>query len=244
MPKIHRAVGLTRSKLAGLAAALMLVNTGCLANLTVYPISADIGPGQEATTLQVLSKSPQTQYVRVGVKRILNPATPRETEVDVDSQQGLVVSPDKFALPAGATRTVRLISLATPQQEEAWRVYFEPVASLSEDEAPATQNAQVNLNLVWGVLVRLRPAVAQPQLARSADGSQLLNPGNVRLGVLKVGHCTPACRWQQIDRSVYPGEALMLPAGMSGGVVRVEYRDSAATPTTADLPAGASTPKN
>ncbi|MBI3311253.1 MAG: fimbrial protein TcfA [Serratia liquefaciens] len=242
MSKLNRLAGFPRCKLVALTVSLILVSTGSLANLTVYPISKDIGAGQEATTLQVLSKSPQTQYVRVGVKRILNPATPRETEVDAASQQGLVVSPDKFALPAGATRTVRLISLATPQQEEAWRVYFEPVASLNDDDDKA-QNAQVNVNLVWGVLIRLLPAVIQPKMARSADGKELLNQGNVRLGILKVGHCTPACRWQQIDRSVYPGEALVLPAGMSGGVVRVEYRDGAATPVTADLPAGASTPK-
>ncbi|CAI1978987.1 putative fimbrial protein TcfA [Serratia quinivorans] len=234
---------LTPSKLTGLAGVLMLISTCALANLTVYPISKDIGAEQTATTLQVFSKSPQTQYVRVNVKRILNPATPLEKEVEAESQQGLVVSPDKFVLPAGATRTVRLITLVTPLREEAWRVYFEPVASLGDEDPDKSQKAQVNVNLVWGVLIRLLPAVAQPLLARSADGAQLLNQGNVRLGVLKVGLCSPVCRWQQIDRSVYPGEALMLPAGMSGGVVRVEYRDSAATPVTADLPAGASTTK-
>ncbi|RSV86547.1 fimbrial protein TcfA [Klebsiella aerogenes] len=232
---------ITAFRITGLAALLMAVSTASLANLTVYPITKDIDVGQKATTLQVYSKSPQTQYVRVSVRRILNPATPQEREEAAGSQQGLVASPERFVLPAGATRAVRLISLVTPTQEEAWRVYFEPVASPDDEMNDKAQNAKVNVNLVWGVLIRLLPGVARPQLARSADGTQLLNRGNVRLGILKVGHCMPACRWQQIDRSVYPGGALSLPPGMSGGALRVEYRTGTAAPVTADLPAGAST---
>lgn len=225
----------------GIAAFLMVASTVCQANLTVYPITKDIGVGQEATTLQVFSKSPQTQYVRVSVRRILNPATPQEKETAPGSQQGLVASPEMFVLPAGATRTVRLISLVSPQEEEAWRVYFEPVASPDDELKDGAQNVQVNVNLVWGVLIRLLPGVARPQLARSADGTQLLNRGNVRLGIMRVGRCTPACRWQQIDRSIYPGGTYSLPAGMTGGAVRVEYRTGTAAPVMADLPDRAST---
>lgn len=217
-----------------------------LANMTVYPMSSVIdNREQEATTLQVLSKSEHTQYVRTIVKRISRPATAYEAEQDPQGDPGIVVSPEKFVLPAGVTRTVRLISLNAPEKEEAWRVYFEAVPSLDEPDPDEKQDkTNVRVNLIWGVLVRLMPAVAQPQLARSSDGKELINTGNLRYGVLRVAQCTgnsdDSCRWQSVDKSVYPGESLALPGGITSGAVKIEYRLGKSAPATTTLAAGAS----
>ncbi|MBJ3813543.1 fimbrial protein TcfA [Shimwellia pseudoproteus] len=226
---------------------LFIASSGSsLANMTVYPMSSVIDNSeQEATTLQVLSKSEHTQYVRTVVKRISRPATAFESEQDPQGDPGIIVSPEKFILPAGVTRTVRLISLRSPEKEEAWRVYFEAVPSLDEPEPDSKlEKTKVNVNLIWGVLVRLMPGVQQPEIVRSVDGKELINKGNLRYGVLRVAQCTGAsdssCRWQNVDKSVYPGEALALPAGVSSGAVKIEYRIGKSAPATTILAAGAS----
>lgn len=227
----------------GLAACLLLAASAARANMTVYPMSAMIDETrQEATTLQVISKSEATQYVRVTVKRISRPATPYETEETPVGDPGIVVSPDKFALSAGVTRTVRIISLRTPEKEEAWRVYFEPVPTLDDGAEQPKETTRVNVNLVWGVLVRLMPAEQRPELLRSSDGSKLINKGNLRYGVLRVAQCANEdnCNWKKVDTSVYPGEELALPSGITPAALRVEYRLGASAPTTATLVAGAS----
>ncbi|GAB82510.1 hypothetical protein EB105725_25_00270 [Shimwellia blattae DSM 4481 = NBRC 105725] len=214
--------------------------------MTVYPMSSVIDNSeQEATTLQILSKSEQTQYVRTIVKRISRPATAFESEQDPQGDPGIIVSPEKFILPAGVTRTVRVISLNSPEKEEAWRVYFEAVPSLDEPDPDQKQDkTNVRVNLIWGVLVRLMPGAAQPQLARSSDGKELINKGNLRYGVLRVAQCTgssdDSCRWQNVDKSVYPGEALALPSGITSGAVKIEYRLGKSAPETTTLVAGAS----
>ena len=222
------------------------INESALANMTVYPMSNVIDNSeQEATTLQVLSKSEHTQYVRTVVKRISRPATDFETEMDPQGDPGIIVSPEKFVLPAGVTRTVRLISLSSPEKEEAWRVYFEAVPSLDEPETDKhLEKTKVNVNLIWGVLVRLMPGAQHPEIARTGDGKELINKGNLRYGVLRVAQCAGAsddtCRWQKVDKSVYPGEALALPAGVSSGAVKIEYRIGKSAPATTTLVAGAS----
>lgn len=199
------------------------------ANLTVYPMVATVDGQSEATTVQVFSKSAQTQYVKATVKRIVHPATPQEREEIVNDADGLVISPQKFALPAGGNRKVRLISMNTPAREETWRVYFEPVPSLNNDGKPEADKTKVNVNLVWGVLVRILPSKPAPSLTLSHDGRVLLNNGNLRLFVIRVARCTPVCKWQPINRSIYPSEQMPLLGNTSSKTFRLEYTEGRST---------------
>lgn len=231
-------------KTLGASILLFLIISSAQANMTVYPMSAMIDETkQEATTIKILSRSQETQYIQATVKFISRPGSEFEKEQVPEGEPGIIVSPEKFILPAGVTRTVRVISSRSPQAEEAWRIYFEPVPAPNDDEdedGDKTDKTRVKVNLIWGVLTRLMPAVPQPLLARSADGKQLQNKGNIRFGILRVAECPTrdTCSWKSVEQSVYPGETLALPAGMSSKPVRVEYRTGNKAPETMTLAPG------
>lgn len=218
------------------------------ANMTVYPMATSISAKEEATSLQVFSRSAKTQYVRTTVKHILHPGTPQEKEVPVGSTEGLVVSPAKFVLAAGGSRTVRIIGVDSPAKEQAWRVYFEPVSALDSDEPPQADKTRLSVSLVWGILVHQLPLSPAPVLARSADGKTLSNTGNQRVGITRVAPvsgCQPSCSWTAFPASIYPDEQRALPGGITSGALRVEYRLSDTRPVaTVDLLPGNTTPLN
>lgn len=84
------------------------------ANMLVYPMSADInGQNEEATSLSVYSKSEHIQYIRTRVMCIEHLCTPQEKEVPVEdnTEKGIIVSPDKFALAAGTKKQYALLVL-------------------------------------------------------------------------------------------------------------------------------------
>jgi P pilus assembly protein, chaperone PapD len=208
--------------------------SNALANMLVYPMSADINSSRdEATSVSVYSRTNQIQYVRTRVMHIEHPGTSQEKEVAVgDSEDpGLVVSPEKFALSPGTKKMVRVISTQAPGKEEAWRVYFEAVPGLDDgSQKEAKQTTSVSVNLIWGVLVRVSPA--EPQPALTTDEHHLLNAGNIRLFVIRAGNCDTTCHWQNINKSIYPGERFDIPAGIKKNTFRVEYRTGVNTPTT------------
>jgi P pilus assembly chaperone PapD len=77
---------------------------------------------------------------------------------------GVVVTPEKFALAAGAMRVVRLVSLTPPEKETTWRVYFEGVKQPDsiipgKAESPAA-TATLGVNVIWGALIHLAPEKA------------------------------------------------------------------------------------
>lgn len=200
------------------------------ANVTVYPMTTSVGgDAGTATVINVSSKSAETQYVQVAVKRVTAPATPEEREEDVANWKGkgIVVSPAKFALPAGASRAVRVVGLAAPTNEEVYRVYFEPVAAPT-DEAPVAEgktSGSLSMSIVWGALVRALPAESKPALSRA--GNSIENTGNRRIGIVSVAPCAGGdanCKSQEINRSLYPGAKLALPADTKGKPVSVKFK--------------------
>ncbi len=214
------------------AIALSLVSSIVHANMIVYPMAVSIGSGGEsAAQLRVYSKSEATQYVRAIVKRVIDPATDHEREESGmrSGDDAVVISPAKFALPAGGTRLVRVIPLSAPQKEVLYRVYLQPAAPPSDDE-PGTKDGvagQVKFSLVWAPLVRVLPKAAMADLDVS-DGT-LTNTGNVRIGLLEAGACESerdesSCRWMKFERSVYPDQPFKLEGLTPARYVRIRYR--------------------
>ena len=211
--------------------ASMMVGTAS-ANMTVSPMKMSVGGESNAPgVIRVFSKSEETQYIKVYVKRVLDPAMPDEREEDAVAWNGkeLVVSPAKFALPAGASRAVRVINFAPPEKEEVYRVYFEGVDAPQDDDSSGNagdRGAKVSVNVVWGALVRARPAKAAPDFKRV--GNMLHNTGNTRIAVSVWGKCTgpsdDVCAWQPIEKSVFPGGTLALPAEASTGPIRLKFQ--------------------
>lgn len=222
----------TQKKIISAAMLCASLMTGSAhANMTVYPMAMSLsGKDSGAGTVQVISKTEETQFIKVSIKRVLKPASGEEREEDVANWEGagLVVSPPKFALPAGAIRMVRVVSLAQPKEEELYRVYFERATLPDEVSASGKKTeGSVSVNLIWGVLVHQLPAVPHPELHRPR-GATLSNAGNVRIGLLEIGRCTgsddSSCQWSPVNRNIYPGGEMNLPALAGDGVRRVKYQ--------------------
>ncbi|HDR9506981.1 fimbrial protein [Burkholderia cepacia] len=212
--------------------AMSLASSVVSANMLVYPMAALIGAGNEsAAELRIYSKSESTQYVKVSAKRVIDPATDHEREENGthSGENGIVISPAKFALPAGGTRLVRVIPLGAPQKETLYRVYLQPAAPPSEDISgtKGDVSGQVNFSLVWAPLIRVLPKASTPDLAVSAG--TLTNTGNVRLGLLDAGACQSerdesSCQWVKFERSVYPDQQFRLDGLHPAPYVRIKYR--------------------
>ncbi|MEN5203158.1 pilus assembly protein [Stenotrophomonas sp. TWI700] len=211
------------------ALGLLMTASAAHANLTVHPMRMAV-EHQRGAQVRVYSQSAQTQYVQATIKRIVDPATDHEAEVDIEPGQldAIAVTPGKFALAGGGNRLVRVIPLSTVTRETAYRVYFEGVrgdadeTSMPAEDGPA---AQVGLSLIWGTLVHVLPADPLPDMR--LDGAALHNTGNLRLGVTTVERCVAKnqCESHDIQHSIYPGQQLELPfTATSAEHVRVHYR--------------------
>lgn len=200
-----------------------------LANIGVQPMRLHVEAGK-GSVVRVHSESPQPQYIQATLKRIVDPATEQEQEVDAreGSEAVVALTPSRFVLAAGSSRLVRVIALQPVQQETAYRVYFEGVRGPSEDDAEPISDgarAQVGVSLVWGALLHVLPADGRVSLRH--DGDRLHNDGTLRLGITQLHACTASgsCSAHTIERSVYPGASLPLPAEVASAArLDIEYR--------------------
>ncbi len=182
----------------------------CFANMSVYPMAVDINDQGEGN-VSVISRTNEVQYIKTTILSISGRNTPqeKETEIKAGDPNSLVVMPPKFALPAGATKTVRLVAMEPVQEETTYRVKFEAVPQLDDPLGESkTVKPQVTINLIWGVLVSIPPEHPQLKMGLLPNGA-IVNNGNQRFKILKVGLCKKSqaekdCVWQDVDKNIYP----------------------------------------
>lgn len=228
--------------LLALILSLSIATPVVASNLMVYPMMLEVDQAKKGIgDITLYSHSDHVVYVKVSAKRIVHPGTPDEHEVDTAVGQGdIVVSPQRLVVPAGGSRTVRVIRQGSPDNETAYRVYFEPVAAAAagiENDVSQADSAggEISINLIWAPLVRVIPDVRQVEVSVTAanDNIRLGNVGNVRIGALDVGQCTTKshdenCIWVAINKSIYPGLSIDVPydkAEQPGRTV-LRYRSS------------------
>lgn len=192
------------------AISLSFFSEMTMANMSVYPMELNV-ESSGAAQIRVASKSDDIQFIRVRQKKILNPGTPQEKEIDVAAwkEGGVVVTPEKFALAAGALRVVRLVSLTAPAKESTWRVYFEGVkqpGSILPASSGGAASAKLGVNVIWGALVHLAPEKVVVSLGINPARGTLKNDGTVRVPLKEIGVCDAAdnCRWIKEDATIYP----------------------------------------
>ncbi|MGR7259705.1 fimbrial protein [Klebsiella aerogenes] len=181
------------------------------ANMSVYPMELNVDSSGTAQ-IRVASKSDDIQFIRVRQKKILNPGTPQEKEVEMAAWKdgGVVVTPEKFALAAGALRIVRLVSLTPPEKESTWRVYFEgvkqPDSILPVQSSGTPASAKLGVNVIWGALVHLAPEKPVVSLRINPASGTLKNDGTLRVPLKEIGVCDTSdkCRWFKEDATIYP----------------------------------------
>lgn len=207
----------------------------CFANITVSPMKVMLND-QHAANLVISSKSETTQYIQGKITEVHHPGTPEENETPAPqgAQNSLVVSPLKFALPAGNNQPVRIIGLGDSNEEKIYRVHFQSMTPEEFKNTGSNKNITSDLSLiiVWGVVVMVPPAKQFAKLGWDASLQKITNTGNVHLLVNRIGLCTSdkpeaKCQWKVLRKNVYPGKPfspeLSLPASVSSESVRIDY---------------------
>ncbi len=196
------------------------------ANFMVYPISKDIQSGG-SETIKVFSKSKDVQYIKIYTKRVINPGTKEEQEVDIKNWDGgLIVTPAKVVLPAGASKSIRLTEINKKEQEEVYRVYFESVKPGQQDdieEKNGRVNTDLSVNIIYAALIRTSPENPQRKLDVSIESNNvwIKNTGNIRLGIKDVFLCDTTsindkCAKFSYNRNLYPDMSVDTKLGKKG----------------------------
>ncbi|MDX7626713.1 fimbrial protein, partial [Enterobacter bugandensis] len=96
--------------------------------MSVYPMEESVDT-KGISQIKLIFKSDEVQFVKITLKKIMNPGTSSEKEVTADESNAdeVAVVPAKIALAAGTERVVRIVSLLPPKKETTWRAYFESV---------------------------------------------------------------------------------------------------------------------
>lgn len=203
------------------------------ANMTVYPMSVGINSEGEGR-VQVISKTSDVQYVKTTVLKIVNPGTTREKEVEVPggTEDALVVMPPKFAVPGGASKLIRFVTMEPVDKEVMYRVMFQgvPVLDDADTAQDKTVSTQLNVNLVWGVLVSVPPQQPVILLNLSADKKEIVNRGTQRVKIFELGLCHQGktgkqCKIFKENKNIFPDESYQLPNKDGYSSVEVSYRD-------------------
>ncbi|QKN81603.1 fimbria/pilus periplasmic chaperone [Scandinavium goeteborgense] len=225
-----------RASLSGLLLLSLMSLAPAYANVTVFPMRVMLTP-QGNGVVHVISKSTETRFMAVDVRRVEHPATAQEHEVKVKmgSADSLVVTPARFALPAGATQSLRFVSLKPLQKEVSYRVWINAVPGSTPDVTVPAGNDDVStavgIEMSWGVVVNVPPEHPQVKLVIDTAAQRVANQGNIHAVIARVGDCTDSshCRWTDINKSVYADETLDISAahiqGKSLQNIKLEYID-------------------
>ncbi|EOL9123078.1 fimbrial protein [Enterobacter ludwigii] len=196
-------------------AALMMIFllfNPVLAAMSVYPMEVSVDT-KGTSQIKLISKSDEVQFVKITLKKIINPGTSSEKEVIADESNAdeVAVVPAKIALAAGTERVVRIVSLLPPEKETTWRAYFESVDEREFNDNGELNNsvkksATVGVNIIWGALIHVLPITHDPALSYKTSTGEILNSGNVRVPIKEIGVCkvNGQCVWSKVIKTIYP----------------------------------------
>lgn len=203
------------------------------AAMYVYPMETTVGENG-TSQIRVISQNDEVEFVKIKLKKIINPGTKKEHEADADMTDAsqIIVTPQKIALAAGGERVVRIVSMTPPEKETTWRVYFEGVSETAfnnnpDDKKNAEKAAQVGVNIIWGALIHVKPRRTEVSLKYIPSTGSLFNDGTIRIPVTDIGLCNPSgkCSWKKKTLTVYP-ESIIPASGIrfsAGSTYKIKY---------------------
>jgi P pilus assembly chaperone PapD len=121
--------------------------------------------------IKIQNTGDETLFVLVEPFQILNPGTEKQERVKIrdPGKSGLLVTPNRFVLQAKQTKIMRLVVLKPAEKEDRiYRLTVRPVIG----DVKAEQTA-VKIVIGYDVLVVVRPAGAQGNLAAKREGKKI-----------------------------------------------------------------------
>ncbi len=227
---------LSRLVCSALLAAVVLFPAGSSAQLVIDRLWVDLGAdGSGREDIMVGNESSDRYFVTLKISEIVNPGAPNERREEIADPEtlGLLVSPTRLILEPGATRAIRVVSIADPpMQDRIYRLMISPQVN-DVDEKPAAADGEhgvsIRVLMAYDVLVVARPANAQPAITKVAtdEGFLLRNQGNTSVLLTDGKVCltdeSSSCRPLQ-DARLYAGGELRIETDVSNGSVSYRQR--------------------
>ena len=167
----------------------------------------------------------ETLYLQTEVFEVHNPGSENEERVKVTdpSKLKLLTTPNKAIIPANGRKTVRMVSLEKPTDNElVYRVTFKPVVG----DLEASETA-IKLLIAYQTLVFIRPDNPKYDVTAQQKGSQLVftNSGNINAVMRNGKYCTTqkddSCKPLDATTRLYADQSWILDVPPEA--VRVKY---------------------
>ena len=180
---------------------------------------------QPRQDIVVTNPDQETLYLQTDVYEVKNPGSQKEERIKVTdpAKLKLLTTPNKAIIPANNRKTIRLVSLEKPTDNElVYRVTFKPVVG----DLEATQTA-IKLLIAYQALVFIRPNNPKYVVSASQKDNQLIftNTGNINAVMRNGKYCTTSqedsCQPLQKTTRIYAGQSWTLE--LPPNTTRVKY---------------------
>ena len=167
--------------------SLLLADFPAHAGMELSNVIFHFQPGESTRQdIEVYNSGDAPLYVEVQPSVVLSPGEVGEDRIPITDPRkaGLLVTPNKLIVPAGASKSVRLVKLANTPHEQVFRIAIKPVNSGVEAE-----QSGLKIMIGYEVLAIIYPNNPTPELEVTRDGRQLhiRNAGNSNV-LLREGY--------------------------------------------------------
>lgn len=187
---------------------ILLVFLSCsslaFAQINAYPSIVNLSVNSLREDVLVSNHGKETAYVRVTPRLLENPGTPKQKEVTIRNPRelGLLVSPQKLAIPPGQFRLVRIVSIKPSIKiDRIYIVSIEPILGQLKFLQDSDNQARMAIKVVvgYGILVMNRPKLLEPRITMTRRGRTVTvkNIGNTTIFLqygqqcVRANQCTP-----------------------------------------------------
>ena len=210
--------------------AMLMISSHARASMSLDRVIVYIKPGElPRQDVVVRNQGNENLYLQTEVYKVINPGSKQEERIRLTDPKDikLLATPNKAIIAPNGRKTVRLVSLETPQDKElVYRVTFRPVVG----ELEAKQTA-IKLLVAYQALVFVRPQNPQYSVSATIDNGTMTftNSGNTNVVLRNGKYCssnnTTSCTDLSDSKRIYAGErwAMPLPEGVVKGKGYVQY---------------------
>lgn len=185
---------------------------------------ADKAPRQH--DIEIISQDKETQYIATETYVVENPtdANEKRTLITDPQKSGLMITPNKMVLPAGARKLMRFL-LLNPQtdKDQIYRVTVKPVIQGVEEQK---QKMALKVLVGYEALVIVRPTDSKIELVGERKGNSLTitNNGNTNANLQSGQQCNPTggdCKETNVTR-IYAGQTWTTTLPYLDGTVKFQ----------------------
>ncbi len=188
---------------------------------------ADNGPRQR--DIEIINKDKSVQYIATEIYGVEHPTEPNEKRVLYTDpvKAGLMVTPNKMALPAEARKLMRFLVLSP--QADADKIYRVAVKPVIQGIDETKQRVALKVLIGYEALVIVRPKGAKIDLVAERKGNSLTltNEGNTNANLQSGQQCDATggnCKDLNVAR-IYAGQSWKTTLPHMNGVVKFQVWD-------------------